>query len=138
MKTILLISFILISQSFAKESKIGAKADKTVEAAQELVGTTKAELKESFNENLSRLDQEVEDLKTKMRKTGKEADAELQNQLQEIESKRTQLRRKFEALNSTSQGAWSDVQNGLKKAWSELSGSLKSAKGRFQETSKSP
>ncbi|MBX9769429.1 MAG: hypothetical protein K2X47_19290 [Bdellovibrionales bacterium] len=134
MKNLLVISLILISSlALAKESKIPAKAEKTIEAAEELVGTTKAELKENFQENLGRLDNEINDLKAKIKKNGKEADAELQRQLQEIETQRAHLKMRFDRLNASSQSAWKDVGNGLKKAWSELTGSLKNAKGRFEE-----
>lgn len=134
MKYFIFLSLISIAAlANAKESKIPAKASKTVEAAEELVGTTKAELKENFHQNLSRLDNEIEDLKSKVKKSGQDADSEFQRQLQEIESQREHLKRRFDRLNASSQGAWSDVESGLKKAWNELSSSFKSAKGRFKE-----
>lgn len=82
---------------------------------------------ENRNEFESRLENEIdimdariEELKAKFKKAGADAKIKYQQQLDEIEEKRADMKMRLQELRNASNDAWKQISTGLEKAANDL------------------
>ncbi len=75
---------------------------------------------------------EIDRLEAKARGTRADVQANLNQRVEEMRSKRAEMARRLEELRHASEGAWEDMKAGLELAWESLAESLKSAWSHFE------
>ena len=92
--------------------------------------------KEAYEKKLqAQLDEwrlEIDKLKAKADKA--EADAQLKyyKQIEDLRSRREEVKGKLDKLKASSGDAWKDLKGGIDSAWDALNDALKSARSRFK------
>ena len=68
-----------------------------------------------------------------MERQGKKADRKLKNELETLESKRTELNRDLDRLRKSSGNAWQEMKQGILNAASELDRGFEEAQREFEK-----
>ncbi len=80
---------------------------------------------EEIEARLRELDQEINALKAKAAKQGKEVRSQFDQQMAELYQKQEVARKEFEKLKNSSQGAWRDMKPGIDAAMRDLEAAYK-------------
>jgi uncharacterized coiled-coil DUF342 family protein len=83
----------------------------------------------------AKLDQwsaEIEGLSARMEQAEAGTRAEYHRQIESLRSKRDDARKRLDALQHSSEGAWEDMRAGVEMAWTAIGEALSSAKSRFK------
>ena len=80
-------------------------------------------------DNMQRLRQ----LEAELQEAEADTRIELENRLTEVRTKRTEVERQLEDVQSASESSWEELQSGLENAWEELTQSVEDARQTFTE-----
>jgi TolA-binding protein len=81
---------------------------------------------------LRELDREIDELKAKAEKHGKEAQKQYDQQRPELERKRKAAQQEFEKLKNSSREAWQDMKAGIDAAMDNLESAYDKAASHFK------
>lgn len=87
---------------------------------------------EKAKARLDQWDADIQKVEAKVHEAEADAKIEYQKQLDEMRSRRNQAETQLEALKTSSEGAWADMQSGFEKAWTEISRAYENALSRFK------
>ncbi len=93
---------------------------------------TRDEYVKQLQAKLDEWNAEIDKLEAKARGARADIQANLDQRVTELRSKRAQIEQRLEELRHASEGAWGDMKAGLELAWESLSESLKSAWSHFE------
>jgi predicted RNase H-like nuclease (RuvC/YqgF family) len=96
------------------------------------VAKQKEMYQERVEENLRKLDREIDALKAKMRNESKVDGKALDREMAELEQKREAAHQKFERLKDSSQAAWQDMRAGIDAAMDDLSAAYEKASSHIK------
>ncbi|WP_020405432.1 hypothetical protein [Hahella ganghwensis] len=86
---------------------------------------------EEMKTKLDQWDKDIDELEKRARTASSELKAEYQNQVKTLKDKRDEAAKKFEELQSATDGAWEDVKDGMEQAWNSVSHAFGSAKTKI-------
>ncbi|MBX9894471.1 MULTISPECIES: hypothetical protein [unclassified Nitrosomonas] len=86
---------------------------------------------EKLQEELTNLQSVVDEVKLQMHLGTKELQDKLQPHLEELEQELSQAKEKWEAFENSSEGAWEDIQTGLRKSFKSMEQAFERAKQHF-------
>lgn len=84
-----------------------------------------------LQEELTNLQSVVDEVKLQMHLGTKELQDKLQPHLEELEQELSQAKEKWEAFENSSEGAWEDIQTGLRKSFKSMEQAFERAKQHF-------
>ncbi|MEA5579757.1 hypothetical protein VB620_00200 [Nodularia harveyana UHCC-0300] len=87
---------------------------------------------DSMEAKFRELGVKIDDLQVKAEKAGTDAKAGLNQQIEDLKTKRNAMQQKLKDLKSSSDEAWGSMQTGLKSAWDELSSAVEDAASKFK------
>ncbi|TVP66735.1 MAG: hypothetical protein EA343_01075 [Nodularia sp. (in: Bacteria)] len=87
---------------------------------------------DSMEAKLSELGVKIDQLQVKAEKAGTDAKANLNQQINDLKTKRNATQQKLQELKSSGDEAWGSLQTGLKNAWDELSSAVEDATSKFK------
>lgn len=136
---VVVISSLVVFGQGAGE-KLGKKVDQTVEGVSEFSKEQKEKIQKEFKEQLSALDQEINEIKTKAKKAketaSEESKKQINDQVEFLEKRKTELKADFKNLQSSSGKAWDQVKSGFQDSMATLKESFQKAKQEFQSEEK--
>jgi capsule polysaccharide export protein KpsE/RkpR len=86
---------------------------------------------EKLQEELTNLQSVVDEVKLQMHLGTKEIQDKLQPHLEELEQELNQAKEKWKAFENSSEGAWEDIQTGLRKSFKSMEQAFERAKQHF-------
>jgi len=86
---------------------------------------------EKLQEELTNLQSVVDEVKLQMHLGTKELQDKLQPHLEELEQELSQAKEKWDAFENSSEGAWEDIQTGLRKSFKSMEQAFERAKQHF-------
>ena len=89
--------------------------------------TYEAKVKAKFD----KLNAQIDELKAKAIQSKADATIEYNNILEELNSQKDAMEKKFEQLQNSSEEAWEELSKGLDVAWNNLSESFQKALSKF-------
>ncbi len=141
MKTILglvvIVGLVIGFQSFAETAaeKTKTSADKVkketveaVDAATTYAGEKKEEFSARMKSNIDEMDREIESLKKESETKSVEVREATKKKIREVQAKRDELNKKYEALEKSTGRAWTRMKSGMEKAWGEVRSAYSEAK----------
>ncbi len=90
-------------------------------------------LKEQLQAEMENLQSLVDEVKLQMHLGAKEAQANIQPYLDELEVELNEAKKKWEQFESSSESAWEDIQTGLRKSYKSMQQAFEKAKKHFPE-----
>jgi Tfp pilus assembly protein PilO len=81
---------------------------------------------------IDKMDARIEELKAKFKKASADAKIKYQQQLNEIEENRDQLKMQLQKLKNSSGEAWQEISNGLEKAANDLKDTVSNVYDKFK------
>ena len=93
-------------------------------------------VKEQLQAELTNLQSLVDEVKLQMHLGAKEAQDNIRPYLEELELELSQAKRKWDKFESSSEGAWEDIQTGLRKSLKSMQQAFEKAKKHFPEQDK--
>ena len=75
---------------------------------------------------------EIDKLKAKADQAEAESRIEYQNQIEDLQDKRTEAKKKLSQVKEAGEGAWEDLKSGVQDAWDAMDKAVKSARSKFQ------
>ena len=93
-------------------------------------------MKEQLQAELTNLQSLVDEVKLQMHLGAKEAQDNIQPYLEELELELSQAKRKWDQFENSSEGAWEDIQTGLRKSLKSMQQAFEKAKKHFPEQDK--
>jgi len=92
---------------------------------------------EKLKAQLDEWNADIDKLAAKAAQAEAEANIEYQNQLDDLRTKRDDVRDKLSAIQQAGEGAWEDLKEGLENSWDILKMSFNKAKVEFEKGYKS-
>ena len=86
---------------------------------------------DQFKAKLDQWDAELDELEAKARGASAEARANLHEQIAKLKDQRGEARTRFDALRSSTDDAWQELQTGAQQAADALGDSLRAAREKF-------
>jgi hypothetical protein len=122
----------------SKDSKPSAedvkrKGREAAEAAGEFTREKKEQFQAEMKEGLSKMQDQLKDLKARAEKGGEETRKKLQPQIDELERKTETARKKLEELKDKSVEAWKKAKPDLENAMQDLKSAFKKAADHFKK-----
>jgi len=81
---------------------------------------------------LNEWDADLDKIKAKMSGASADAKIKLNEQINNLESQRNQVKQQFEKLQESGEEAWEDIRNGFEASWEKLSSAFKDAANKFK------
>ncbi len=81
---------------------------------------------------LDEWDANINTMKAKASGASADAQIELNKQVDDLKSERSEMKQKYEELKDASEDAWEDIRDGAEAAWDRVALSFKNAKDRFK------
>lgn len=75
----------------------------------------------------------LDELKAKADQAGADAEANLNQKIEELTAKRDEMAQNLENLKNSSDEAWESMEAGLKSAWEEIGKSFEEATSKFEQ-----
>jgi predicted nucleic acid-binding Zn-ribbon protein len=86
---------------------------------------------------LDRWNGRIDKLEKKAGRLGTEARAEVQNQIDGLKAKQTEVKEKIDGLRHAGEGAWKDLKTGVDSSWKALAEAGHSAIASFKQSDQS-
>lgn len=132
-------SFLVFAGQGTGEA-IGKKVDKTVEDVSDFSKEQKDKIQKEFKAQLAAIDQEIKDIKDKAKKVketaSEESKKQINDQVEFLEKRRSELKADFKNLQNSSGKAWDQVKLGFQNSMMTLKESFQKAKQEFQSEEK--
>ena len=93
-------------------------------------------MKEQLQAELTNLQSIVDEVKLQMHLGAKEAQDNIRPHLEELELELGQVKKKWDQFEKNSEGAWEDIQTGLRKSLKSMQQAFDKAKKHFPEQDK--
>lgn len=135
MKLIIAASFVAtVVYATEKGQAVKQKASETIDAAADYTKEQKEEIQKSLDKNLTALSKEIDALKKDAKNSSGKAKEEMNLQIANLESTRTELRKDLAKMKKSSGRAWAELKAGTSEAMDKLSESFSKAKKEFNES----
>ena len=93
-------------------------------------------MKEKLQAELTNLESIVDEVKLQMHLGAKEAQDMMQPHLEQLEEELRQAKEKWDQFETSSEGAWEDIQTGLSKSLKSMQQAFEKARKHFPEQNK--
>lgn len=124
-------SFLLLGLTACSKEDALDQAKRQIQHVQEITKEFMADRMDAWNDQISKLDAELDDLRAtaadKMADLSDEARAQLAETMILLERKREEVGKKLAAAGDASSAAWDEVETGFENAWEELQSAIQQA-----------
>ena len=127
MKKLMLITSVvalavLVNVAGAKTSadKVKKETVEAVDAAGTYAGEKKEEFTARMKSNIDEMDREIQDLKKESEAKSVEAREATKQKIRDLQAKRDDLEKRYEALEKSTGKAWTKMKTGMEKAWGDV------------------
>lgn len=86
---------------------------------------------QKMDARLMKWDAQMQMLKARAKEAGADTKAAIAKELDELEERSDETRKKLSSLRDASGDAWRDMKTGLENSWRSLENAMKAAKSRF-------
>jgi len=132
------IGLVSAQQNVKAETKSGVSAQDVKKETKEALETTKeftaqqkAEFQKKMRAELDRMQKRIDHLTAKAHQAKKEAQADLNEAIAELQMQKDATGKKLHELESASEKAWGDLKSGMSAAMEDLEKSYKRALSHF-------
>ncbi|CAN5530788.1 hypothetical protein BH10BDE1_BH10BDE1_17590 [soil metagenome] len=123
-----------LSPALGKTSadKVKKETVEAVDAAGAYAGERKEEFTTRMKTNIDEMDREIQALKTESAQKSVEAREATKTKIRELQVKRDELGKKYDALEKSTGKAWTRMKSGMEKAWGDVRSAYNDAKTELE------
>jgi predicted secreted Zn-dependent protease len=111
--------------------KVKKETIEAVDAAGTYAGEKKEEFSARMKNNIDQLDREIESLKSESATKSMEVREATKRKIVELQVKRDELSRKYDALEKSTGKAWTTLKTGVERAWGDVRNAYSDAKNEL-------
>lgn len=112
--------------------KVKKETVEAVDAAGAYAGERKEEFTTRMKANIDEMDREIQALKTESAQKSVEAREATKTKIRELQVKRDELGKKYDALERSTGKAWTRMKSGMEKAWGDVRSAYNEAKTELE------
>jgi hypothetical protein len=131
-----LVSLIFVTSTltFGKTSadKVKKETVEAVDAAGQYAEEKKEEFTARMKANLDEMDQEIRRLRSESEKKSTEARDVTMTKIRELQAKRDDLGKRYDAIERSTGKAWTKLKSGMEKAWGDVRSAYNEAKTEIE------
>lgn len=131
--TMLTVLMLTVSVFATTREKVSKETGEAIDAATDYAKENKEEFTRKMHENLESVEADIADLKSRAGVAASGAREKLNSQIEVLEGKRDDMKKRLDKISSTSDRAWKKMKSGLERAWSEVKVAYSKASKELEE-----